>query len=98
MIKKDSANQTLDPFHFQTLTGKFTLQFSKIPCKSLRLIIGANQLAAITKRTILRTLSIMHDSIDLSNTLNKPLVSYHLFTLPQGILQGELGFHFLGPS
>ena len=34
---------------------------------------GKNQLVAIRKRTILHTLSIIHDSIDLSNTLGKPL-------------------------
>ena len=39
-------------------------------CKNL--IKDENQLAAMTKRTKLHTLSMRRDSIDLSNTLNKP--------------------------
>ena len=36
-------------------------------------MLDENQLIAITKRTILHTLSIIRDSIDLSNTLKGPL-------------------------
>ena len=44
---------------------------------------GENQLTAIRKRTILHIISIVHDSIDLSNTLDKPLS------------RGGLRFHLL---
>ena len=37
------------------------------------MIIGEKQLATITKRTMLHTLSIIRDSIDLLNTLEKLL-------------------------
>ena len=36
-------------------------------------MIGENQLDAIRKRAILNTLSIIYDSINLSNTRDNPL-------------------------
>ena len=41
--------------------------------KTLHKIISENQTAAIKNRTILHTLSTIHDIIDVSNTLNKNL-------------------------
>ena len=38
--------------------------------KTLGVIIGEKQLAAIPKRTILHTLSVISNSIDLQNTLS----------------------------
>ena len=48
--------------------------------KSSGIIIGENQLVAISKRAILHTLSIMRNTVDLSNTLDKPL-QLSLYTL-----------------
>lgn len=51
------------------------MQFNseKLQAKSLDVMLDENQLIAITKRTILHTLSVIRDSIDLSNTLKGPL-------------------------
>ena len=42
--------------------------------KNLDATIGDKQLAAIKKRTILHTLSNIHDIFDMPNTFNKHLV------------------------
>ena len=43
--------------------------------KTLDKIIGKNQTATIKNRTILHTLSTIRDIVDLSNKLNKKIIS-----------------------
>ena len=58
--------------------------------ETLDVIIVENKSAAIRKRTILHTLSIIRDIIDMSKTLNKqlPVISLEFFS------QGGSGFYF----
>ena len=58
--------------------------------ETLDVIIVENKSAAIRKRTILHTLSIIRDITDMSKTLNKqlPVISLEFFS------QGGSGFYF----
>ena len=72
---KDTANYR--PISTLNLDYK-TYDSQKWRASTLDVIVVENQSAVITKRTILHTVSIIHDSIDLSNTLNKPLAGISL--------------------
>ena len=72
--KKDIPNyRTISFFKFRQQNLHYNYQ--KWYAKTLDAIIDENQSAAIIKRTILQTLFIICDSIDLLNTHNKTLAA-----------------------